>query len=106
MHGNGTVHLESIHKSSLARLSRKEKRDWECVTPLTTETLKLDVSLQNLSPLTTMPDPRKILFIFASLFATAYGHLHGAVPQEFLDDPDKDISHLDEEMRMRITHAR
>lgn len=53
-----------------------------------------------------MPDPSKILLCFASFLASAYAHLHGVVPQEYLDNPDKDISHLDEEMRMRITHAR
>ena len=68
--------------------------------------LILSCVFSEVSKIYRMPDPRSILFFVVSFLATAYGHLHAAVPQEYLDNPEKDISHLDEEMRMRITHAR
>lgn len=44
--------------------------------------------------------------LISGLFDVVGGHLHISVPQEYLDDPTKDISHLDDDTKLRIMHAR
>lgn len=46
------------------------------------------------------------VFILGVLCDAVGGHVHLNVPQEYLDDPNKDISHLDDDTKLRIMHAR